>query len=228
MDERSRSGSERHRFFLRAAGNVFIVAALAVAAYVPATWLRTGLSQRSLLAAAPPSMRTAAAEVDAGPVLDFEGWEREDRAYWTKLERGGVFGRIVVPSIKLDRVVVKGTSSAELRRGPGWLAATDLPGAEGNAAISGHRTTYGAPFWSLDKVRPGDVVYLQSPFRRYTYVVEASRIVRPGRSALLSHTVKPTLTLTACHPRYSAARRIVVTCRLREVRRLRGAPKKTE
>lgn len=148
------------------------------------------------------------------------GWDREDRAYWDALELGGVFGRLVIPAMDLDVVVVKGTERAHLMKGPGWIVETDLPGPTGNAGIAGHRTTYGAPFREIDVLAPGDEVVFFSPFRRYAYEVVETLIVRPNETHVVNSTREPMLTMTACHPPYSAAYRIVVRSRLADVERL--------
>ena len=67
-------------------------------------------------------------------------------------QTGGVFGRLVIERMELDTLVVKGHTRAVLKKGPGWIDYTDLPGPTGNAGISGHRTTYGAPFRRLDEL----------------------------------------------------------------------------
>ncbi len=86
--------------------------------------------------------------------------------------------------------------------------------------ISGHRTTYGAPFRRIDELEPGDEIQFYSPYRRYTYVVVERFIVRPDQTEVLASTLEPMLTFTACHPLYSARSRIVVQARLLEMRLL--------
>ncbi len=163
--------------------------------------------------------------VDATPgeeVLDFDSWKLEDRAYWTRLEEGGLFGRLVIGRIDVDSAVVKGVSPNDLRRGPGWIGYTDLPGPTGMVGLSGHRTTYGAPFRRLDDLRVGDFVDFYSPYRRYRYQVADKLIVTPDRTDVVAHTKEPRLSLTACHPPYSARFRLVVACDLVEVVRLKS------
>lgn len=205
----------------RMLGNLLIASSFAAVLWWAGTMLYGAVQQRSLGGGLP---HAAAATEDVvtheRPAFEVEGWEREDGAYWRGLDEGGAFGRLVIERMDLDRVVVKGASRTALWKGPGWLEDTELPFTTGNAAISGHRTTWGAPFWSIDTLRPGDTVDLYSPFRRYRYEVEWTRVVRPGRSPLLTHTSEPSLTLTACEPKYSAAKRIVVRCRLVGIRRL--------
>jgi sortase A len=84
--------------------------------------------------------------------------------------------------------------------------------------LSGHRTTYGAPFGNVDRLAPGDVIDIQVRFRTYHYRVTGSRIVKPDQSSVLLPVpdrpgVRPTarlLTVTTCNPRFSAAQRLIV------------------
>jgi sortase A len=111
-------------------------------------------------------------------------------------------------------VVVRGTAPDDLREGPGLLDGTPLPGQHGTTAIAGHRTTYGAPFRHLDALRPGDPIILRLPYATYRYAVEGRRIVAPTDLSVLRRTRHDRLVLSACHPLFSAARRIVVLARL--------------
>lgn len=126
----------------------------------------------------------------------------------------GAVAMLRIPAIGLDRVVVEGVSVADLRRGPGHYPDTPLPGEVGNAAIAGHRTTYGAPFGRLDELDPGDAVVVTTLAGTYRYVVTGTEVVEPGRLSVLDPTPEATLTLTTCHPRFSAAERLVVRARL--------------
>ena len=159
-----------------------------------------------------------------GPVLDFEGWEQQDKAFWTDAQTGDVIGRIVIAGMDLDSPIVKGTDRQTLKRGPGWIVKTDVPGPTGNCAISGHRTTYLAPFRRLDRLHSGDLIEVYTPFRRYTYKVFRSFAVRPWQVEVIAPTEQPILTLTACHPPYSARYRLIVQSRLVDARPLKGAP----
>ncbi len=119
-----------------------------------------------------------------------------------------------IPRIGLRAVVVRGTAAADLREGPGLLDGTPLPGEHGTTAIAGHRTTYGAPFRHLDALRPGDAIRVRLPYGTFRYAVEGTRIVDPGDLSVLRDVRHDRLVLSACHPLFSAARRIVVLARL--------------
>jgi len=136
------------------------------------------------------------------------------RAASRRAEAGGPVGRLRADAIGLDEVVVHGTGSATLRAGPGHYRDTPLPGARGTVAIAGHRTTYGAPFRRIDDLDGGDRIELRMPYGRFTYRVERSRIVPPTATWVTRRVAYDRLVLTACHPLFSAAERIVVFARL--------------
>ena len=126
--------------------------------------------------------------------------------------------RIEIPSIELDAKVVSGVQPEDLKQGPGHYPDTPMPGQFGNSAIAGHRTTYGQPFYRLDEVAPGDEIVLTTVQGRFVYRATGSEIVDADRSDVVA-TTDPTiarLTLTTCHPRYSATRRLIVSAELDE------------
>jgi sortase A len=122
-----------------------------------------------------------------------------------------------IPRIDLDnKVVVEGVSRDDLRKGPGHVPSTVLPGQPGTFGISGHRTTYGAPFYRLNELTKGDTMTVVTREAIYTYTVTRTAIVRPTDTQVLDNVkgpdgeLKATITLTTCHPRYSARQRLVV------------------
>jgi len=135
---------------------------------------------------------------------------------------GRAVGRLRIPAIGLDKVVVDGTDGSSLRKGPGHYPSTPLPGAHGTVAIAGHRTTYGAPFRRIDRVRAGQTITVEMPYGRFAYEVERTRIVPPTATWVTQRVAYDRLVLSACHPLYSAAKRIVVFARL--VRAIPKAP----
>jgi sortase A len=127
---------------------------------------------------------------------------------------GKPLGELRIPRLDAHFVVVQGTGNAALRSGPGHYAGTALPGQDGTVGIAGHRTTYGAPFRHLDALRRGDPITMTMPYGRFTYRVEGTRIVKPQDVSTLRSIGRQRLVLTACHPLYSAAKRLVVIARL--------------
>ncbi len=131
---------------------------------------------------------------------------------------GQAVGFIEIPAIELTRVVVEGVSKAELKQGPGHYPDTPLPGQPGNSGIAGHRTTYGAPFNRIDELVPGDEVVLTTKQGRFVYRVipgpsaptQAWYTVDPSDVSVLNDVGDNRVTLTACHPKYSAEERIIV------------------
>ncbi|MET0628835.1 MAG: class E sortase [Acidimicrobiia bacterium] len=132
---------------------------------------------------------------------------------------GDAVAIIDIPKLGVSQVVVEGVDVADLRKGPGHYPATPLPGQQGNAAIAGHRTTYGAPFGDLDQLATGDELVLQTVQGTFTYRVSKDPFaVSPDDGDVLNAVPDPTrpntnlatLTLTTCNPKYSAAERLIV------------------
>jgi sortase A len=130
---------------------------------------------------------------------------------------GGAVVHLVIPKIGVDKFVVEGVDPAELRKGPGHYPQTPFPGEQGNAAIAGHRTTYGAPFYRLNQLHPGDDIYATTASGRFHYRVSQSNVVKPSDVSVLDPTHDNRLTLTTCTPRYSASRRLVVVSQLTSI-----------
>jgi sortase A len=128
---------------------------------------------------------------------------------------GDPVARLEAPSIGLDWIVVSGVGVDELKKGPGHYPDTPLPGQGGNVGIAGHRTTYGAPFYRIDELAPGaEVILTSTTGDRYVYKVTEQFIVSPTQYEVLAPSDEPILTLTSCHPRYSASKRIIVRAAL--------------
>jgi sortase A len=132
---------------------------------------------------------------------------------------GDAIGRIAIPRMGLHIVVVEGTSTGDLARGPGHYDAksghrTDFPGEGGVVAIAGHRTTFLAPFRHLDTLRRGDRIELRMPYGTFVYRVIGHRTVLPTDWGILHPRGFEELVLSACTPIYSASHRLVVFARL--------------
>jgi sortase A len=217
-------GAADTRLSIHAVANVLLGAAVGLLAYWGVTNAVNSLDQSALRSQLLPAVLRGVVTSPAKAVLmDFTGWDAQDSAYWGALAEGGVFARLVIPKMELDTVVVRGTAPGDLRRGPGWIENTSLPGPTGNVGISGHRTTYGAPFGRLGEVVPGDTIDLYSAYRRYRYEVVKSFVVTPDRVDVVAYTEEPLLTLTACHPPFSARQRLIVQARLVDVRLLEAS-----
>jgi sortase A len=140
------------------------------------------------------------------------------RRFSRQMSDGQPIGRIVIPSIGVDMVVVQGTSTGDLIKGPGHYPSTPFPGQPGTVAIAGHRTTYLAPFRHLDSLHGGNRVELQMPYATLDYRIERIKVVQPTDVGILRPKSYQRLVLTACHPLYSASERIVAFARLAGIR----------
>jgi sortase A len=137
-----------------------------------------------------------------------------DRVRGGKPLNGDAIGKIGLPSLDRSYLVVEGTDTADLRKGPGHYTDTPMPGDDGTVGIAGHRTTNGAPFRSIDRLRRGDEIVVDMTYGRFVYEVEKTRIVDPSEVSVKEPVGYQRLILSACHPLYSAAQRIVVFARL--------------
>jgi sortase A len=129
-------------------------------------------------------------------------------------KEGQAIGRIQIPRIGASYIVVQGTETASLRKGPGHYPSTTMPGLPGTVAIAGHRTTYLAPFRHVDQLKAGDRITLTLPYAKFTYTVEKTQIVKPTALWVTKNVDHDRLVLSACHPLYSASHRIIVFARL--------------
>ena len=131
--------------------------------------------------------------------------------------------RMAIPSIDVEQTVVHGVDTDQLRKGPGHypscgdgfeLCAEDIeqvwPGEKGRVIVSGHRTTYGAPFWDLDKLTRGDVVRVETQWGDFVYRVTEKQIVEADFVGIVIPGDDAELVLTTCNPKFSAAQRLVV------------------
>ena len=142
------------------------------------------------------------------------------RSLRRRLEPGEAAGRIRIRKIDASFVIVKGTDPASLRKGPGIYDHTPFPGARGTTGIAGHRTTYLAPFRHIDRLGSGDDIEIDMPYATLHYRVERRQIVTPNSVWIIRRVAYDRLVLSACHPLYSAAKRIVVFARLASVQQV--------
>ncbi|TLM76688.1 MAG: sortase, partial [Actinobacteria bacterium] len=186
--------SKQRKRWLVGIGNVFLGIAIGLLGYGLVTDLVARINQNSLRGQLPAA---AASNAPSGAGYDWSGWATQDRAYWDKLAPGGVFGRLVIGSMPLDTVVVKGATRETLKKGPGWIEWSTYPGPVGTAGISGHRVTWLHPFRNLDRVKVGDTIDFYSPYRVYRYRVRKVYTVTPDRGDVGMGKEAPLLVLTA-------------------------------
>lgn len=127
---------------------------------------------------------------------------------------GETFAKLLIPRLDAELYVVEGDDAADLRRAPGHLIGSALPGARGNCIIAGHRDTH---FRVLKDIREGDDIVLQTPHGQYLYRVRNTKVVTPKNTSVLDPTPDPELSLITCYPFYyvgSAPKRFVVEAKL--------------
>ncbi len=127
---------------------------------------------------------------------------------------GDPVGDIRIPVIGINQVIVEGTNTPDLRKGPGHYTGTPLPGQAGNASVAGHRTTYGHPFYNLDSVKVGDPIVVTTLQGVFVYDTTKSFVVSPSDTHGRHDVLGNQLTLTTCNPRFSATTRLIVQATL--------------
>ncbi len=127
---------------------------------------------------------------------------------------GEAFGRMKIARLEAEMVLFEGVDRATLKKGPGHMPWTPLPGQPGNAVLSGHRTTYGAPFFDLDRLETGDQIVVETALGSHTYEVRESLIVAPTDVWVTDPKRGAWLTLTTCHPKFSARQRLIIVAEL--------------
>ncbi len=215
------------RWWVGGVGKTLIATGLLLFGFVAyqlwGTGIETARAQNSLenefeelLAGTPPSTAAPAESAPAGSIPDTEPPEPVPVASLPPVAEGDPIARIELPRIGVDKIVVAGVEKDDLKKGPGHYPETPLPGQLGNAAIAGHRTTFGQPFFDVDKLEVGDEIIVTTLAGRYVYRVTGQQIVSPSDYQVISTTdpTKATLTLTSCHPKYTARERIIITAEL--------------
>jgi sortase A len=139
---------------------------------------------------------------------------REARSYRLMSKRGEAIGRIRVPRMGINMVLVNGTDHETLKKGPGRDLRTFMPGESRLVYIAGHRTTYLAPFSHIDRLRPGDRVTIELPYATFVYSVTHHRIVKATDLSVLRSPRHELLELQACHPRFFATHRYIAYAKL--------------
>lgn len=231
-----RTASPRRRRVLRGLSTVLIAAGVLILADAaitlvwlePVTALQTKLRQDGLRGDLRALERSGPTPLEADTLAGLRDDRRRiaflARSLAGRTDDGAPVGRIEIPRLDADYVMVKGSAPGDLRRGPGVYDQTPLPGVPGTTAVAGHRTTYLAPFRHIDELRRGDRVVVKMPYATFTYRVEGTRIVDPDARWILKRARYDRLVLSACHPLFSAAQRIVVFARLARVVPVRATP----
>jgi sortase A len=138
---------------------------------------------------------------------------REAERFRLASEDGDAVAKLTIPRLGLDVVLVNGTSSGDLRRGPGRHLDTFMPGERQLVYVAGHRTTYGAPFSNIDRLQEGDMISVDAPYASIDYEVTRHRIVDDNDLSVLESHNREELVLQACHPRFFSSQRYLVYAR---------------
>jgi len=202
---------------VRSLGALLIVGGVALVAWAGVTWawedpftsLYTKREQGRL---SESYERRAEAFRGSARLVAEPNAERADsaRRYRAGLKTGDPVGRLRVPRLGVNMVVVEGTDTDSLKKGPGRYEDSFLPGQGELIYVAGHRTTYSAPFARIDTLRPGDRVVFEVPYGRFEYRVTGHRIVAATAVEVLRSRGRDEIALQACHPRFFASHRYIV------------------
>lgn len=212
------------RAFVRGLGELLITAGLLLLLFVGWQLWWTDVEANREQAGITEVLRESWGADPAGPLTTAPQGEAgkppPDPPVSAPVAEGEAFAVLHVPAFGADyqRPVVEGTTVDVLKRGVGHYPGSAMPGEVGNVAIAGHRVTYGRPFYRIDELRPGDALVLEAADAWYIYRMRSYQIVTPDRVDVVAPVpgdegAAPTerlLTLTSCHPRYSARQRYVV------------------
>lgn len=219
------------RWLLRGTGILFAIGGSLVLLWVLAVWrwqdpLTLVLNKRaqSELASAydvrvareriAPMPRTSVERPKVRPAFEAPSQAKLAATYRKRTDPGDPIGRLTVPRLDLEVMVVYGTDRETLKKGPGLDPHTGFPGQKFLTYVAGHRTTYGAPFSDIDKLVPGDKITFEVPYGTYRYEVSDHQIVRDDQIEVLEGRGREELALQACWPRFFATHRYIAYARL--------------
>lgn len=201
------------RRLVRWLGTLLVLGGVGLLAWAGTTWawedpftsIYTEFKQRQLA-----GEYERRAEAFPPPKLASSSIEDVAARYRNSLDTGEVIGRLRVPRLGVDLLFVEGTDTHSLKQGPGRYAKSFLPGEGELIYIAGHRTTYGAPFSRIDRLRKGDAVFLEMPYGTFQYRVTGQRIVKATAVGVLRSRHREVVALQACQPRFFASHRLIV------------------
>ena len=203
------------RRFLRIAGTLMIIGGAGALAWAVTVWqwqdpftlAVNALEQRELAEAFDRRLDEGGAPLLAG--ASTRDVERAAVAWRKASGRGDAVARLRIPSLGVNEVIVNGTDQDSLKRGPGRYLRSAMPGEGELVYVAGHRTTYGAPFSKIDRLRKGDSVFVELPYGTFEYEITGHRIVEATETSVLESKGREQLALQACHPRFFASHRYI-------------------
>jgi sortase A len=208
---------------VRIAGTLMIVAGVGALAWAFTVWkwedpftaTLNYFDQRQLAQTFDRRLEEGRPAGTAASTVDLAGALERSAVEWRRsLKRGDPVARLRIPRLGLKGIVVNGTDHDSLERGPGRYRGSAMPGEGELVYIAGHRTTYGAPFSGIDKLRKGDRVFLQLPYATFEYAITGHRIVAATDTSVLVSRGHEQLELQACHPRFFATHRYIAYAEL--------------
>jgi sortase A len=193
------------------------------------TWKQHQLSQsydKRFRAYHPPRQVESVAKAQAATRAGVIAAEvrAEARQYRLDSMRGQAIGRLRVPRLGLNMVLVDGTDDSSLQKGPGLDRRTYMPGEGQLVYIAGHRTTYLAPFAHIERMRASDPLTIEMPYATFVYRVFTKQIVPADDMAALRSNGREIVKLQACHPRFFASHRYIVSARLVRIQQRGKSP----
>ena len=211
---------------LRIAGTLLILAGALTLAWTLVVWqwqdpftsLYTKWKQHQLTSQYQKRVEAFSAPIATTSLADERrSIAREAKRYRASSTRGEAIGRIRIPRMGVNLVLVNGTDHDTLKKGPGRDGRTFMPGENRLIYIAGHRTTYGAPFSHIDRLKSGDRVTIEVPYGTFIYAVTRHRIVKATDLSVLRSPKHEVVELQACHPRFFASHRYIAYARLLRV-----------
>ena len=211
---------------LRIAGTLLILAGALTLAWTLVVWqwqdpftaLYTKWKQHQLTSQYQKRVEAFSAPIATTSLADERrSIAREAKRYRASSTRGEAIGRIRIPRMGVNLVLVNGTDHDTLKKGPGRDGRTFMPGENRLIYIAGHRTTYDAPFSHIDRLHSGDRVTIEVPYGTFIYAVTRHRIVKATDLSVLRSPKHEVVELQACHPRFFASHRYIAYARLLRV-----------
>ena len=214
------------RRLARITGTLMVVAGLASLAWAFTVWKWEDpftaavhyFEQRELAESLDRRLEEGRPAGGAGTAVDVRTSLPRSAVEWRRTsERGDAVARLRIPRLGLQEIIVNGTDHDSLKRGPGRYLGSAMPGEGELVYVAGHRTTYGAPFSRIDRLRKGDRVFVELPYGTFEYAVTGHRIVAATETSVLESKGYEQLALQACHPRFFATQRYIAYAKLVDV-----------
>lgn len=194
---------------------------VAVLMYVPATWAWGWWDRRDLRASFEQESATAVV-LNQNILNNIQGAAKTEKlrrlaqGHMEQLSEKGPVAQLEIPKLGLNSIIVEGTEEASLRKGPGHIVGTPLPGMQGNFAVAGDRVLYGAVFLYLNELEAGDEIIVKTPYGRFVYTVASKSIHTPEDVSVIQSNGTEMITLSTCDPPWGTSKRLVIQAKMTE------------